>query len=92
MIRKCGNCYFFHKEFNSCSSTKVTNAYDHTKKIFLMVGENLYCEKHEFNNEEQLRDEAIVVEFENIVDAMEVIKKSKTNKDLRKSTFGNDDY
>ena len=35
MIRKCGNCRFYHKDFNSCSVIKVTNAYDHQKNIFL---------------------------------------------------------
>ncbi len=88
MIRKCGNCRFFHKDFNSCSIIKVTNAYDHHKNIFLTVGENLYCDKHKFKNEETLSEEAIIVEYENIEEAMEVIKKAKAVKDVRKSIFG----
>lgn len=89
MIRKCGNCRFFHKDFSSCSIMKVTNAYDHQKNIFLTTGENLYCEKHKFKNEDILKDEAIVVEYANIEEAMEVIKKAKAVKDVRKSIFGN---
>lgn len=85
MIRKCGSCKFYHKEFQSCSLMRVTNAYDHSKKIFLSVGENLYCEKHKFKNEETLKDEAIVVEYDSIEEAMEVIKKAKAVKDIKKS-------
>lgn len=92
MIRKCGNCKFFHKDFTSCSLIKVTNAYDHKKNIFLTVGENLYCDKHKFKNEDTLRDEAIVVEYESIEEAMEVINKSRAVKDVKKSIFGNDTY
>jgi hypothetical protein len=88
MIRKCGNCRFYYKDYNSCSIIKVTNAYDHEKNIFLTVGENLYCDKHKFKNEEMLKDEAIVVEYEGIEEAMEVIKKAKAVKDVRKSIFG----
>jgi len=87
MIRKCGSCKFYYREFNSCSIMKVTNAYDHSKKIFLTVGENLYCEKHKFKNEETLKDEAIVVEYDSIEEAMEVIKKAKEVKDIKKDSF-----
>jgi hypothetical protein len=91
MIRKCGNCHFFHKEYQSCSLIKVTNAYDHSKSIFLTVGENLYCEKHSFRNEDFLKYEAIVVEYDSLKEAMEVIKKAKAVKDVKKSIFGQDD-
>jgi len=91
MIRKCGNCRFFYKEFNSCSIIKVTSAYDYSKNIFLTTGENLYCEKHKFKNEDVLKEEAIVVEYESIEEAMEVIKKSKAVKDVRKSLFGGEE-
>ena len=88
MIRKCGNCKFFYKEFGSCSLMRVTNAYDHSKNIFLATGENLFCEKHKFKNEETLKEEAIVAVYDNIDEAMEVIKKAKAVKDVRKSIFG----
>lgn len=88
MIRKCGNCRFFHKEFTSCSLIKVTNAYDHKKNIFLTVGENLYCERHKFKNEEILKEEAIIVEYADIEEAMDVIMKAKSIKDVKKSMFG----
>lgn len=91
MIRKCGNCRFFHKEFTSCSKIRVTSAYDHKKNIFLTTGENLYCENHKFKNEEILKDEAIVVDYESIEEAMEVIKKAKAVRDVKKSIFGGDD-
>ena len=91
MIRKCGNCKFFYKEFSSCSLMRVTNAYDHEKNIYLTTGENLYCTQHKFKNEDTLRDEAIVAVYENIEEAMDVIKKAKAVKDVRKSNFGQDD-
>ena len=91
MIRKCGNCRFFHKEFTSCSLIKVTNAYDHKKNIFLTVGENLYCDRHKFKNEEILKEEAIIVEYADIDEAMEVIMKAKAVKDVKKSMFGGSD-
>lgn len=91
MIRKCSNCKYFYKEYGSCSIMKVTNAYDHKKNIFLQVGENLYCEKHKFKNEDTLKDEAIIVEYETIEEAMEVIQKAKAVKEIKKSTFKNVD-
>ncbi len=91
MIRKCGNCRFFHKEFTSCSIIKVTSAYDYSKNIFLTTGENLYCENHKFKNEDILKDEAIVVEFSSIEEAMEVIKKAKAVKDVKRTFFGEDE-
>lgn len=83
MIRKCGNCQFFYREFSSCSLRNVTNAYEHTKKIFLQVGENLYCDKHRFRNEETLKREAIVVEYDTLDDAIEVINKAKMKRGIR---------
>lgn len=88
MIRKCGNCRFYHKDYQSCSIMKVTNAYDHKKQIFLSVGENLYCERHKFKNEEILKEEAIIVEYDSIEEAMEVINKAKTLKSIKQSQFG----
>lgn len=89
MIRKCGNCRFFFKDYESCSLHKITNAYDHSKNIFLVVGENLYCNKHKFKNEDILKEEAIVVEYDSVEDAMEVINKAKQLNDVRKSNYGN---
>jgi hypothetical protein len=91
MIRKCGNCRFYHKDFNSCSIIRVTSAYDHKKNIFLTTGENLYCENHKFKNEDILKEEAIVVEYSNIEEAMEVIKKAKAVRDVKKTIFGGED-
>jgi len=88
MIRKCGNCKFFYKEFSSCSLMKITNAYDHSKNIFLTTGENLFCEKHKFKNEETLKEEAIVAEYDNIQEAMDVINRAKAVKDVKKTIFG----
>jgi hypothetical protein len=67
---------------------KVTNAYDHQKQIFLNVGENLYCERHKFKNEEILSQEAIIVEYDSIEEAMEVINKAKTLKTIKQTQFG----
>jgi hypothetical protein len=66
---------------------RVTNAYDHSKNIYLTVGDNLYCEKHKFKNEETLKDEAIVVEYDSIEEAMEVIKKAKQVKDIKQNNY-----
>lgn len=91
MIRKCGSCRFFHPEYESCSRHRVTNAYDHTKSIYLTVGENLYCEHHQFKNEDILKQDAIVVEYETIEEAMEVIRKAKEMKNIKKTIYGDDD-
>ena len=40
---------------------RVTNAFDYKKNIYLTTGDNLYCDRHKFKNEEILQDEAIVV-------------------------------
>ena len=90
MIRKCANCKYFHKDFKSCSLFQITNAYDHKKKIFLQTGENLYCSRHTFRNEEFLKQEAIVVEYESLAQAMEVINTNKMLKDVKNSTYNED--
>lgn len=69
---------------------RVTNAFDHNKNIFLTTGDNLYCEKHKFKNEQILREEAIVVEYESIEEAMKVIDKAKNLKEHKKDYFSND--
>lgn len=66
---------------------RVTNAFDHKKNIFLTTGDNLYCDKHKFKNEDILREEAIVVEYENIEEAMTVIKQAKELKTLKDDYF-----
>ena len=91
MIRRCGNCHYFHKAFQSCSKIVVTNAYDHKKSIFLGVGENLYCEKHRFHNEDTLKEDAILVEYDDIKEALDVIKKSRDLKVIKKTMFGGED-
>ncbi len=87
MIRKCGNCRFFHREFSSCSLLFVTSAYEYEKKIFLSVGENLYCDKHKFRNEDILEQEAIKVEIDSIHDAMKMINDSKSVKEYKKKSY-----
>jgi len=66
---------------------RVTNAFDHKKNIFLTTGDNLYCDKHRFKNEDILREEAIVVEYENIEEAMRVIQQAKDLKVLKDDYF-----
>jgi hypothetical protein len=66
---------------------RVTNAFDHKKNIFLTTGDNLYCDKHKFKNEDILREEAIVVEYENIEEAMKVIQQAKDLKALKDDYF-----
>jgi len=87
MIRKCSSCRFYHTEFKSCTLMRVTNAFDHKKNIFLTTGDNLYCDKHKFKNEDILREEAIVVEYENIDEAMKVIQQAKDLKVLKDDYF-----
>lgn len=69
---------------------RVTNAFDHNKNIFLTTGDNLYCEKHKFKNEQILREEAIIVEYESIEEAMKVIDKAKNLKEHKRDYFSND--
>jgi len=83
MIRKCASCKFYMKEFSACHLMQITNAYDYTKKIYMNTGENLYCDKHQFKNEETLANDAIIVEFDSVLDAMESINKSKEVKSVK---------
>ena len=87
MIRKCSSCRFYHNDFKSCTLMRVTNAFDHKKNIFLTTGDNLYCDKHKFKNEDILREEAIVVEYENIEEAMKVIQQAKELKVMKDDYF-----
>lgn len=87
MIRKCSSCRFYHQDYKSCSLMRVTNAFDHKKNIFLTTGDNLYCDKHKFKNEEILQEEAIIVEYENIEEAMRVIQQAKELKVMKNDYF-----
>jgi len=69
---------------------RVTNAFDYKKNIYLTTGDNLYCERHKFKNEEILQDEAIVVEYKTIEDAMRVIDHAKNLKEHKRDYFIND--
>jgi hypothetical protein len=69
---------------------RVTNAFDYKKNIYLTTGDNLYCDRHKFKNEEILQDEAIVVEYESIEDAMRVIDQAKNLKEHKRDYFIND--
>jgi hypothetical protein len=69
---------------------RVTNAFDHNKNIFLTTGDNLYCEKHKFKNEQILIEEAIIVEYESIEEAMKVIDKAKNLKEQKRDYFTNE--
>ena len=69
---------------------RVTNAFDYKKNIFLTTGDNLYCDNHKFKNEDILREEAIIVEYDSIDDAMRVIDNAKNVKEIKKEYFQND--
>jgi hypothetical protein len=71
------------KEFQACNLMVITNAYDYSKKIYMNTGDNLFCPKHQFKNEEVLKKEAVTVDFETIQDAMESINKAKEVKVLK---------
>ena len=90
MIRKCSSCKFYHQEYKSCTLMRVTNAFDYKKNIFLTTGDNLYCDNHKFKNEDILRQEAIIVEYDSIDDAMRVIDNAKNVKEVKKEYFQND--
>ena len=83
MIRKCASCKHYMKEFQACNLMVITNAYDYSKKIYMNTGDNLFCPKHQFKNEEVLKKEAVTVDFETIQDAMESINKAKEVKVLK---------
>lgn len=84
MIRKCGNCVHYNPNYESCSLINVLKALDHTKKIFLQTGENLYCHNHEFKNEEVLKEQGMIVEYPSVQDALRVIERAKEIKELKK--------
>ena len=69
---------------------RVTNAFDHKKNIYLTTGDNLYCDRHKFKNEEILREEAIVVDYENIEEAMLVIQQAKELKVVKGQNYNSD--
>lgn len=69
---------------------RVTNAFDHKKNIYLTTGDNLYCDRHKFKNEEILREDAIVVEYENIEEAMLVIQQAKELKVMKGQIYNSD--
>ena len=69
---------------------RVTNAFDHKKNIYLTTGDNLYCDRHKFKNEEILREEAIVVDYENIEEAMLVIQQAKELTVMKGQTYNSD--
>jgi len=56
----------------------------------LTTGDNLDCERKKFKNEEILQDEAIVVEYKTIEDAMRVIDQAKNLKEHKRDYFIND--
>ena len=69
---------------------RITNAFDHKKNIYLTTGDNLYCDRHKFKNEEILREEAIVVDYENIEEAMLVIQQAKELKVVKGQNYNSD--
>jgi hypothetical protein len=77
MIRKCANCKFYNILHKKCNKIHIYNAYDHCKLVYLNLGDNLYCEQHQFNNEDMLKKNAVVVEYNSVKDAMEVIQNKK---------------
>ena len=77
MIRKCANCKFYDGNKKKCNKVYVNNAYDHCKMVYLNIGDNLYCEKHTYKNEELLKNNAIIVEYNSVKEAMEVIQNKK---------------
>ena len=83
MIRKFGNCRHYIKAENTCSLFQITHAYNYDKVILLQTGYNLYCGHHEFYNEETLRQSAMVVEYKDVQEAMQVINSQKQIKEIR---------
>jgi len=45
--------------------------------VYLNIGDNLYCDLHQYNNEELLKTNAIIVEYNSVKEAMEVIQNKK---------------
>jgi hypothetical protein len=45
--------------------------------VHLNIGDNLYCEKHQYKNEEILKNNAVVVEYKSIKEAMDIIQHKK---------------
>ena len=90
MIRKCSSCKHYISNYQSCSLMFAYNAYDYDKKIYMITGDNLYCPSHEFKNEEVLKKEAVVAEFNTVHDAMEAINQAREIKEIKGN--GRDNY
>jgi hypothetical protein len=63
---------------------RVASAYDHQKRIMLKTSDNLYCEKHEHYNEDELARSAVEIELDSVQEAMDLILQRKHQENARK--------
>ena len=85
MIRRCFNCSHFTPGVNSCDLVPIKNAYNHKKKEYFTTRENNYCAGHRFKNEDILEKEAIVVEYDTVLDALNEITEKHKLRDFKKN-------
>jgi hypothetical protein len=91
IVRRCQNCRFYRQEGQTCMLLKVASAYDHQKRIMLKTSDNLYCDKHEHYNEEELARSAVEIELGSVQEAMDLILMRK-HQDNAKKGMPQDDY
>jgi hypothetical protein len=63
---------------------RVASAYDHQKRIMLKTSDNLYCDKHEHYNEDELARSAVEIELGSVQEAMDLILMRKHQDNARK--------
>lgn len=84
IVRRCQNCRFYRQEGQTCMLLRVASAYDHQKRIMLKTSDNLYCEKHEHYNEDELARSAVEIELGSVQEAMDLILMRKHQDNARK--------
>jgi hypothetical protein len=79
LIRRCQNCKFYNPNNQLCIAHTVHSAYDHHRDIYLKTSDNLYCNKHNFEKEQELKETAVTIELPSIQAAMDIINERKNN-------------
>ena len=92
MIRKCAHCKFYREALSTCVLITTYSAYDYTKRTNIKVGPNQYCPRHEFPNEEILKEQAVVAEFPSVQAAMDVINAAKQEKIQKNHNYNSFDH
>ena len=68
LIRKCGNCDNYKpiegkEKMGYCKIIQMLFAFTHEQSVYAIVKDFYLCDKHEFPNEEMLKQESVEVEL-----------------------------